>query len=115
MTSNIFSKIVSGEVPTNFIYQDDLVVVFKDISPKAPIHYLIIPRIEIPTVNDVKQEHEPILGRMITVAAKIAKQENIADSGYRLIINCNSDGGQEVYYLHMHILGGKKLGAMIAE
>ncbi|KMV73512.1 purine nucleoside phosphoramidase, partial [bacteria symbiont BFo2 of Frankliniella occidentalis] len=83
------------------------------ISPQAPSHILIIPNILIPTVNDVKAEHELALGRMMTVAAKLAKEEGIAQDGYRLIINCNQHGGQEVYHIHMHLLGGKSLGPML--
>lgn len=93
---------------------DDLVTAFRDISPQAPTHILIIPNILIPTVNDVSAEHEQALGRMITVAAKIAEQEGIAEDGYRLIMNTNRHGGQEVYHIHMHLLGGRPLGPMLA-
>jgi histidine triad (HIT) family protein len=84
----IFSKIIRREIPSDIVYQDELVTAFRDISPQAPTHILIIPNILIPTVNDVKTEHEVALGRM-TVAAKIAEQEGIAEDGYRLIMNCN--------------------------
>ncbi|MDE9448472.1 HIT domain-containing protein, partial [Xenorhabdus bovienii] len=82
----IFSKIVRREIPTDIIYQDDLVTAFRDISPQAPTHILIIPNVLIPTVNDVTTEHELALGRLFTVAAKIAKEEGIAEDGYRLIV-----------------------------
>lgn len=85
----IFSKIIRREIPSDIVYQDDLVTAFRDISPQAPTHILIIPNILIPTVNDVSAEHEQALGRMITVAAKIAEQEGIAEDGYRLIMNTN--------------------------
>lgn len=109
----IFSKIIRDEIPAQKLYQDELVTAFRDISPQAPSHILIIPNILIPTVNDVKAEHELALGRMMTVAAKLAKEEGIAQDGYRLIINCNQHGGQEIYHIHMHLVGGKPLGPML--
>ncbi|WP_241645218.1 purine nucleoside phosphoramidase [Rosenbergiella metrosideri] len=109
----IFSKIIRDEIPAQKLYQDELVTAFRDISPQAPSHILIIPNILIPTVNDVKTEHELALGRMMTVAAKLAREEGIAQDGYRLIINCNQHGGQEVYHIHMHLVGGKPLGPML--
>ncbi|WP_241626298.1 purine nucleoside phosphoramidase [Rosenbergiella epipactidis] len=109
----IFSKIIRDEIPAQKLYQDELVTAFRDISPQAPSHILIVPNILIPTVNDVKAEHELALGRMMTVAAKLAKKEGIAQDGYRLIINCNQHGGQEVYHIHMHLVGGKPLGPML--
>ncbi|MGR6981793.1 purine nucleoside phosphoramidase [Testudinibacter sp. P27/CKL/0425] len=111
----IFSKIIRREIPADIVYQDELVTAFRDISPQAPTHILIIPNQLIPTVNDVSQEDEQALGRLFVVAAKIAQQQGIADDGYRLIVNCNQHGGQEVFHLHMHLLGGKKLGAMLAK
>lgn len=110
----IFSKIIRREVPATIVYQDELVTAFKDISPRAPTHILIIPNAVIPTVNDVEPEHEAALGRLFTVARKLAKEAGIDEKGYRLIINCNEHGGQEVYHLHMHLVGGKALGAMLA-
>ena len=110
----IFSKIIRREIPSNIVYQDELVTAFRDVSPQAPTHILIIPNKLIPTINDITTEDELALGRLFTVAAKIATQEGIADNGYRLIVNCNRDGGQEVYHLHMHLLGGRKLGPMLA-
>lgn len=110
----IFSKIIRGEIPADIRYQDELVTAFRDIAPRAPTHVLIIPNILIPTLNDVHSEHEVTLGRMITVAAKIAAEEGIADDGYRLIINCNRHGGQEVYHIHMHLIGGRPLGPLLS-
>lgn len=110
----IFSKIIRQEIPTPLLYQDDLVTAFRDISPQADSHILIIPNKLIPTINDVSEDDELALGRMITVAKKLAKEEGIDESGYRLIINCNKDGGQEVYHIHMHLLGGQSLGPMLA-
>lgn len=110
----IFSKIIRGEIPADVVYQDDLVTAFRDISPQAPGHVLIVPNKLIPTVNDVQPEDEAALGRMISVAAKIAQQEGIADDGYRLVINCNRHAGQEVFHIHMHLLGGRPLGPLLA-
>ncbi|MFP3019637.1 MAG: HIT domain-containing protein [Arsenophonus sp.] len=109
----IFNKIIYREVPADIVYQDDLVTAFKDINPQAPVHILIIPNILINTINDVKHEHEQTLGRMIIASGKIAKQEGISDSGYRLIMNCNKDAGQEIFHIHMHLLGGHPLGPLL--
>ncbi|QIZ76124.1 purine nucleoside phosphoramidase [Ferrimonas lipolytica] len=110
----IFSKIIRGEIPADIVYQDELVTAFTDISPRTPTHVLIIPNIVIPTCNDITAEHEPTLGRMFTAAAKIAKAKGIDEDGYRLIVNCNKHGGQEVYHIHMHLVGGQPLGPMLA-
>ena len=110
----IFSKIIRREIPSDIVYQDELVTAFRDISPQAPTHVLIVPNILIATTNDVAPEHEQVLGRMVTVAAKIARDEGIADDGYRLIMNCNRHGGQEVFHIHMHLLGGRPLGPIFA-
>lgn len=108
----IFSRIVRREVPADVLYQDELVTAFRDIDPQAPTHVLIVPNEHIPTAADVGPEHEAALGRMFTVAAKVAAQEGL-DQGYRLIVNCREHGGQEVYHLHMHLVGGKRLGRML--
>jgi histidine triad (HIT) family protein len=112
--STIFSKIINGELPATIVYQDDLVTAFRDIQPQAPTHILIVPNKAVATVNDLTEADEQIAGRMMLVAGRIAAQEGIAASGYRLIINCNRDGGQEVYHLHMHLMGGRRLGPMLA-
>ena len=111
--STIFSKIIAKEIPADIVYEDDLVLAFRDIAPQAPVHILIIPKTEVATVNDVAPEYEAALGRLFVVAAKIARDEGIAADGYRLIVNCNEHGGQEVFHLHMHILGGRSLGPML--
>lgn len=109
----IFSKIIRKEIPANIVYQDELVTAFRDIAPQAKTHILIIPNKLIPTVNDVTEQDEVTLGRLFTVAAKLASQEGIAQDGYRLIVNCNKHGGQEVFHLHMHLVGGESLGKML--
>jgi histidine triad (HIT) family protein len=110
--STIFSKIINKEMDADIVYEDDLVVAFRDINPQAPTHILIVPRKEIATVNDAAEDDEAALGRMIRVAGEIAAQEGIADDGYRLMINCNDHGGQEVFHIHMHLMGGEPLGPM---
>ena len=110
----IFSKIIRGEIPSDIVYQDELVTAFRDINPRTPVHVLIVPNKVIPTVNDVTEADELVLGRLFVAAAKIAEAEGIAASGYRLIVNTNRDGGQEVFHLHMHLLGGTRVGAMVA-
>jgi len=109
----IFSKIIRREIPSDIVWQDELVTAFRDISPQAPTHILIVPNLLIPTLNDVSEAHEQALGRMLTVAAKLAAQEGIAEDGYRVIMNCNRHGGQEVYHIHLHLLGGRALGPML--
>ena len=109
----IFSKIVRGEAPDDIVYRDDQVTAFRDIQPQAPTHILIIPNKAIPTVNDVTADDEALLGHLFVVAAKLAQEEGIAEDGYRLIINCNRDGGQIVFHLHMHLLGGRPMGRMV--
>jgi histidine triad (HIT) family protein len=109
----IFSKIINKEIPADVVYQDDHVTAFRDIAPQAPVHILIVPNKEIPTVNDITEEDEQLVGKLFTAARKIAAQEGVADDGYRLLINCNRHGGQEVFHLHMHLFGGRPLGPML--
>ena len=109
----IFSKIIRKEIPANIVYQDDLVTAFRDIAPQAKTHILIIPNKLIPTVNDVTEQDEVTLGRLFTVAAKLAAQEGIAQDGYRLIVNCNKHGGQEVFHLHLLLVVGEPSGKML--
>lgn len=108
----IFSKIIDGEIPAKLLYHDDLVSAFADISPKAKHHILIVPNKPIPAVTDVEACDEVTLGRLFTAARKLAEDLGINKSGYRLIVNVGADGGQEVPHLHMHLLGGEKLGPL---
>jgi len=110
----IFSQIIRREIPSDMVYQDDLVTAFRDISPQLPTHVLIVPNKVIPTVDDVTDDDEAALGRMINVARKIARDEGIDKDGYRLIINCRDHGRQEVLHIHMHLLGGSDTGPMIS-
>jgi len=110
----IFAKIIRGDLPADIVYQDDLVTAFRDIAPMAPTHVLIVPNRSIPTLDDVETSDEPALGRMLTVAAQIARDEGISQDGYRLILNCRDHGGQEVYHVHLHLVGGRSLGPVLA-
>jgi len=110
----LFEKIISGELPANIVFQDDRVVAFLDIRPAAPIHILIVPRKVIPTTDEVEDEDAALIGHMVIVARDLARRNGIAKSGYRLIINCNPDSGQEVYHLHLHLIGGRSLGPLVA-
>jgi len=109
----IFSKIIRKEIPSDMVYQDELVTAFRDINPRRPTHILIVPNKHIPSVNNVTAEDEAAMGRMISVAQRLARTEKIDESGYRLIINCGDDGRQEVPHIHMHLLGGSDVGPMI--
>jgi histidine triad (HIT) family protein len=108
----IFSRIIRREVPADILYQDDLVTAFRDIHPQAPTHILIVPNAPIPTAADVTEADEAALGRLFTVARKLAEREGLGQ-GYRLLVNCKEHGHQEVYHLHMHLLGGRPLGPML--
>lgn len=105
----LFCKIVAGEVESDVIYQDDQVVAFKDIAPKAPHHILIIPRKHIATVNDIKETDTMVLGNMFQVAKTIAADLGVSEDGYRLVMNCNQHGGQAVYHIHLHLLAGRQM------
>lgn len=110
----VFERIISGELPADIVYRDERVTAFRDIQPRAPTHVLIVPNRPIATANDVGAADEALLGHLFVVAAQIAKRFGIAEDGYRLIVNCNAHGGQEVYHLHVHLLGGKPLGPMLS-
>lgn len=110
----LFSKIIDKTLPADMVYQDDLVTAFRDINPAAPTHILIVPNRIIPTVDDIEDNDELAMGRMLRVARDLARDEGIAADGYRLIINCREHGRQEVPHLHMHLLGGRDLGRMVA-
>lgn len=105
----LFCKIANGDIPAKIAYQDELVICFDDINPQAPIHKLIIPRKHIATVNDISEQDESLVGHMITTAAKVAKDLGIAEKGYRTGFNCNAEGGQMVYHIHLHLLGGRQM------
>lgn len=105
----LFCKIIAGEIPAGIIYQDEFVVAFKDINPQAPHHLLILPRRHIPTTLDISAMDMELIGHIYRVAGKLATELGFADSGFRIVNNCKDDGGQTVWHLHFHLLGGRKL------
>lgn len=109
MSDCLFCRIVSGEIPSDIVYQDDVCLAFSDINPSAPVHILIIPKEHIATLNALTPEHESTMGHILLAAKKIAAQTGVDASGYRVVANCNSDGGQVVFHVHFHLLGGREL------
>ena len=105
----IFSKIINKEISAQIVYEDDELLAFNDINPQAPVHILIIPKKEIKTLNDIQIEDKDILGKMILLAKDLAKKHKIDESGYRTVFNCNDDGGQTVFHIHLHLIGGRSL------
>lgn len=114
MEDCIFCKIVKGEVPSSKVYEDDEILAFKDINPAAPIHILVIPKKHISMLTDLKEDDEALIGKIYTCINKIAEKEGFKEQGFRVIVNCGKDSGQEVMHIHFHILGGKVLGDKIA-
>lgn len=110
MGETIFSKIIRKEIPADIVFESESIIAFKDINPQAPHHILIIPKTEIPKVTEIRgSEHSVLLGEMFDAANKIAVELGISDEGFRLVLNCGKNGGQDVYHLHIHLLGGRKM------
>lgn len=109
MTDCLFCKILAGDIPAAKVLETERVLAFRDIDPKAPTHVLIIPKTHIATLNDVGPEHDAEIAEIFSVAREVARQEGIDQSGYRAVFNCNADGGQAVYHIHLHLLGGRQL------
>ncbi len=109
MTDCIFCKIAAGEIPADIVYQNDDVVVFKDLSPQAPVHLLAIPRVHISTINDLKESDASTMGRLFLAAKEAASDAGLTDAGYRTVMNCGEAAGQSVFHVHLHILGGRTL------
>ncbi|MEW6764804.1 MAG: histidine triad nucleotide-binding protein [Pseudomonadota bacterium] len=109
MAETIFSKIIRKEIPANIVYEDDEVLAFRDINPQAPTHILIIPKKPIATLNDIQPVDAPLIGKLYLVAKQLADEMGFAEDGYRTVFNCNRHGGQEVYHLHLHLLGGRQM------
>jgi histidine triad (HIT) family protein len=110
MTNCLFCKIVAGEIPSTKVFEDDQLIAFKDITPQAPLHVLVVPRKHIATLNDLEAADEALVGAMTRRAALIANEHGYGPSGYRTVFNCNKDGGQAVYHIHLHLLAGRSLG-----
>ena len=109
----VFCKIIAGEMPSDTRYQDDELIAFSDVNPVAPVHLLIIPRQHIPSLRELSDRETPLIGRMVKVANRLAEENGIADSGYRLAINCGQQGGQAVPHLHLHQIGRRQLSAAL--
>ena len=107
MSEDLFLKIIEREIPADIVYETEEVLAFRDINPQAPVHVLIIPKVHIRTVNDIEQEQAELIGKLYLAAKEIASNENLAEEGYRLVMNCNRAAGQLVYHIHLHLLGGR--------
>jgi len=107
--TTLFSKIVRREIPADIVYEDDDILGFRDINPQAPVHVLFIPKREFPTLNDVGADDATLIGRIVLAAAGWAKAQGLAEDGYRVVMNCNRDGGQTVFHIHLHLLAGRAL------
>ena len=103
----LFCDIVEKKIPAKIVFEDDMVVAFRDINPQAPLHLLVIPRKHISTINDLTEEASPVISHMVITARNLAKELGFEESGYRLVLNCNNDGGQTVFHIHLHLLGGR--------
>ncbi len=114
MSESLFTRIINRELPADIVYETDEIIAIRDINPQAPTHVLIIPKIEIATVNDIQAGQAELIGNMVLAAQKIAADEGIAEDGFRLVVNCNQHGCQEVFHLHMHLVGGRQLRGMSA-
>jgi len=112
MSDCLFCRIAAGELEASVVAEGDDWIAIRDIEPKAPTHVLVIPREHVPTVNDLGPEHEALVGKLFRAAAEIAGREGIAEPGYRLTVNCNAEGGQSVFHVHLHLLGGRRMGPM---
>ena len=109
MSDDLFLKIINREIPADIVYETDEVLAFRDIAPKAPTHILVIPKMHLRTANEIETQHAELVGKLFLAAKELARQEGIADEGYRLVMNCNPAGGQEVYHIHLHLLGGRQM------
>jgi histidine triad (HIT) family protein len=106
----IFDKIIRREIPADIVYEDDDLIAFRDIAPQAPVHVLFVPKTPIATLNDVRPEQAEVVGRLAIAAADYARREGFAEDGYRIVMNCNDNGGQTVFQIHLHLLAGAPLG-----
>ena len=113
MNECLFCKIIAGEIPSDKVYEDENILAFRDIQPAAPIHILVIPKKHITSLAHIESEDKEIIGKIYEVINKIAEEQGFKDNGYRVIVNCGKDGGQEVMHLHFHLLAGKELGEKI--
>jgi histidine triad (HIT) family protein len=105
----LFCKLVTGEIQPDTVYEDEHVLAFRDINPQAPTHVLVIPKLHIATLNELNDDHDRLVGRMLLTAKRIAAEEGLAERGYRTVFNCNEDAGQSVFHIHLHLLGGRRM------
>ena len=113
MEDCLFCKIIKGDIPSTKVYEDEFVYAFKDINPEAPVHILVVPKKHIKSINEIEEIDENLIGKIFLAIKKIAKEQGIAEKGYRVVSNCGKDAGQTVMHLHFHILGGKELGEKV--
>ena len=109
MADCLFCKMIAGEIKPDTVYEDDDVLAFRDINSQAPTHVLVVPKQHVATLNDLDDSNASLVGKMMLAAASIARQEGFAESGYRTVMNCNADGGQTVFHIHLHLLGGRRM------
>lgn len=109
MSDDLFIKIIEREIPADIVFEDDELLAFRDINPQAPVHILIVPKRRIPTINDLGDDDAALVGRMVLAARKLAADEGLSSDGYRLVFNCNEHGGQSVFHIHLHLLGGRQM------
>ena len=110
MTDTLFDKIIRREIPADIVFEDEHMIAFRDIAPQAPVHVLFVPKVDFATLNEVPGSEAAVIGRLATAAARYAKQQGFAEDGYRIVMNCNGDGGQTVFQIHLHLLAGAPLG-----
>jgi len=109
MSNDLFEKIIDREIPADIVHEDDQILAFRDIEPQAPVHILIVPKRRIPTLNDLEPDDDALIGRMVLTARRLAADEGLSEDGYRLVFNCNENGGQSVFHIHLHLLGGRRM------
>lgn len=109
MSDDLFLKIIDREIPADIVHEDDELLAFRDIDPQAPVHVLVVPKRRIATLNELDEGDAALVGRMVLAAKKIAAEEGLAEDGYRLVFNCNDKGGQSVFHIHLHLLGGRQM------
>lgn len=109
MSDDLFTKIIDREIPADIVHEDDEILAFRDIDPQAPVHILVVPKQRIATINDLQADDAGLIGRMVLAARKLADDEGLSEDGYRLVFNCNENGGQSVFHIHLHLLGGRRM------
>lgn len=109
MSDCLFCRMVKGDIEPDVVYEDEDVLAFRDLNPQAPLHVLVIPKLHLATLNDLDETHAPLMGKLFLAAKKVAEQEEVAERGYRTVINCNAEAGQSVYHVHLHVLAGRAM------